>query len=276
MKYVIVYFSCSRDFELLKVSLLSLKNINSSNQVVIVQDNEKKFSKKQADELIEIYDNLVILDHLLQKSSNNGNGKENILAQLILFKNICENYDADYLVKVDSDIYFNNDNFFKSLDGDLTGTKVKYKNESEYMYGCLYGLSNKAIEKLYKLVKEKKINNILDLLNEDTKKYYAENRVVYNLINYLKLKKNLKNHFEGDIFNLDILSNFRIGKAYNEKILSIQDKENYAKYSAIHMWSDIKLYNNIKKRKNTFYLSYKNIKVITVYILSKIYRKVKK
>lgn len=271
-KIVFVYFSCERDFYLLEKSIKSLVEIYGEyKSIYIVQDPENKFLLEQQKVLKNSGKNIYLIDHFLKKSAKNGNGIENILKQLSVFEYICNIEKSDYIAKIDSDMLILKDGIFRYVEenkADLVGTKVKYKGESEYIYGCLYFLSQKAVKFLNLEIKN--ISKVKKYLNEDAKKYFAENRVIYGMIENSKLTKKVFNHEKGYILNLDIFSNYRIAKAYNEKI--INPFKNITKYDTVHLWSDIKLYFYVKEKKNRFYMYKKNIKNIVYNILYLIYR----
>lgn len=265
--YTFVYFSYKKDFYSLSKSIDTVICNFPDSDILVFEDPDNKFTEEQLSILSQKV--LSISPHPLGFSPKNGNGKDNFKAQIKAYNLALIETKAEFIIKIDSDTLINDRfNGYLNKDVDFIGTEVSYLGESKYIYGNLYVMSKIFVKKLANIT-DYDFNN----LNSDAKKYYAENRVIYGLSNILNIKKKIYSHDKGFVFNLDFISNVRIAKSSNTRIINSFSLSEMYKYPSIHYWSSEELIKYHIERKFLFFyliLLKKNFKNLIRYLVNKL------
>ncbi|WP_318460558.1 hypothetical protein [Photobacterium leiognathi] len=265
--YTFIYFSYKKDFYSLLKSVDTVICNFPDSYILVFEDPDNKFTEEQI--LILSQKVLSISPHPLGFSPKNGNGKDNFKAQIKAYNLAIKETKAEFIIKIDSDTLINDRfNRYLNKDVDFIGTEVSYLGESKYIYGNLYVMSKKFVKKLADIT-----DCDFNKLNSDAKKYYAENRVIYGLSNILNVNKKIYSHDKGYVFNLDFISNVRIARSSNTKIINSFSLSEMNEYPSIHYWSSEKLIRYHKDRN--FLLFYiillkKNFKNLMRYLVNKL------
>jgi hypothetical protein len=149
MKIHLVYFSCSRHFNHLILSLRSLKFLNAPllNTVFLYIDRDDPLSPDQRTMIYELGLPVLILATRYPMARS---GINVIMNELAAFDNIAESCsEGDYIGKVDSDILFISNAVFEKVvisAVDMYGQKVT--NGFEFIQGGCYFIASKAVSNL--------------------------------------------------------------------------------------------------------------------------------
>ncbi|OCQ20191.1 hypothetical protein A7985_17320 [Pseudoalteromonas luteoviolacea] len=277
-RYCFTYFSYKKDFPLLKASIESVHKFCPNAEVAVVEDPDSPFTSSQKDWLDEIC--LTVFKHPLGHSPANGNGKDAFIAQIESFFKVSKLQTFDYIVKIDSDTLLCSDSFeqrIRNESASFVGNHVAYKGESEYIYGNLYLISPDLVRTIRERIQNEPA--LFDALNDDCRRYFAENRVIYGIVNLLKEPKVIYPHDKGYVYNIDTVSNYRISSATGTDFISGYDLEDAKRFGSIHLWSSQKLcayYLNSEHKKFFFELTKKNIKNLMVNVKYFVAKNVKK
>ncbi|WP_146209454.1 hypothetical protein [Vibrio parahaemolyticus] len=271
-----VYFSYSKDYNLLVASVKSIIETELDHKnIYIFEDPESTFCKEERMALTSL--GCKVEKHPLGQSPKNGNGIDTISAQAKAMLYAMDDSSSEFCAKVDSDTLFVkpliNNGFLANYD--LIGTRVSYKGESDYIYGNIYIVSNRFAKSIAKNIYNE---TILPYLSYDASRYFAENRVIYELSDILGMHKKIYNHETGFVYNVDTISNARIAFSLKEKFFSGYGVFD-SKFKTIHLWSSNELLKYyLERAKFPFYLELTklNIKNSFKYIkhtMSKMIRK---